>query len=139
MKLTALVRTAGACGLPFVLLVAGAIEFDTEIGDDAAMRSACLPRLFVAVFGACVCLQVIAAESDAGRDIAANCASCHHGDRSTGAAIPDLAGMEKATIIERVREFRDGTRPSTIMRQLANGYTDAQIEAAASYLAAQKR
>jgi len=61
------------------LLVAGAIEFDTEIGDDAAMRSACLPRLFVAVFGACVCLQVIAAESDAGRDIAANCATCHHG------------------------------------------------------------
>jgi hypothetical protein len=96
------------------LLVAGAIEFDTEIGDDAAMRSACLPRLFVAVFGACVCLQV-------------------------SAAIPGLAGVEKATIIERVREFRDGTRPSTIMRQLANGYTDAQIEAAASYLAAQKR
>ena len=56
-----------------------------------------------------------------------------------GAAIPDLAGMEKATIVERVREFRDGRRPSTIMRQLANGYTDAQIEAAASYLAAQKR
>ena len=102
------------------------------------MRSAYLWRLFVAVFGACASLPVIAAESDAGRDIAANCASCHHGDRRTGAAIPDLAGMEKATIIERVREFRDGRRPSTIMRQLANGYTDAQIEAAASYLA-QKR
>jgi cytochrome c553 len=121
------------------LLVARAIEFDTEIGDDAAMRSAYLPRLFVAVFSACACLPVIAAEGDAGRDIAANCASCHHGDRSTGAAIPDLAGMEKATIIERVREFRDGRRPSTIMRQLANGYSDAQIEAASSYLAAQKR
>jgi cytochrome c553 len=39
----------------------------------------------------------------------------------------------------RVKEFRDGRRPSTIMQQLANGYTDAQIEAAASYLAAQKR
>ena len=132
-------RTAGACGLPFLLPFAFAIEFDTEIGDDAPMRSARLPRLFVAVFGACACLQVIAAQSDAGRDIAANCASCHHGERSTGAAIPDLAGMEKATIIERVREFRDGRRPSTIMRQLANGYSDAQIEAAASYLAAQKR
>jgi cytochrome c553 len=84
-------------------------------------------------------LPVTAADSDAGRDIAASCASCHHGDRRSGAAIPDLAGMEKATIIERVREFRDGRRPSTIMRQLANGYTDAQIEAAASYLATQKR
>ncbi len=55
-----------------------------------------------------------------------------------GAAIPDLAGMDKATIVARVREFRDGSRPATIMRQLANGYTDAQIEAAASYLSAQK-
>jgi cytochrome c553 len=119
------------------LLVARAIEFDTEIGDDAAMRSAYPLRLFAVVLGACACLQVVAAESDGGRDIAANCASCHHGDRST--AIPDLAGMEKATIVERVREFRRGRRPSTIMRQLANGYTDAQIEAAASYLAAQKR
>ena len=103
------------------------------------MRSACLPRLLFALWGACACLPVIAAETEAGRDIAANCASCHHGDRSTGAAIPDLAGMEKAAIIERVREFRDGRRPSTIMRQLANGYSDSQIEAAASYLAAQKR
>jgi cytochrome c553 len=83
-------------------------------------------------------LPVIATGADAGRDIAASCASCHHGDRRAGAAIPELAGMEKSMIIERTKEFRDGRRPSTIMRQLAQGYTDAQIEAAASYLAAQK-
>ena len=112
---------------------------DAEIGDDAAMKSTSLLRLFAAALGACAALPLAAAESDAGRDIAANCASCHHGDRRAGAAIPDLAGMEKAAIVERVREFRDGRRPSTIMRQLANGYTDAQIDAAASYLAAQKR
>jgi sulfide dehydrogenase cytochrome subunit len=116
-----------------------AIEFDAEIGDDAAMKSTYLTPLFAAAFGACAAVPVIAAESDAGRDIAASCASCHHGDLRRRAAIPDLAGMDKATIIERVREFRDGRRPSTIMRQLANGHTDAQIEAAASYLAAQKR
>lgn len=116
-----------------------AIEFDAEIGDDAAMKSMFLSSLFAAAFGACASLPVIAAENDTGRDIAANCASCHHGDRRSGAAIPDLAGMDKATIIDRVRQFRDGRRPSTIMRQLAGGYTDAQIEAAASYLAAQKR
>src|SRR6476660_8591476 len=103
------------------------------------MKSAFPSILFAAAFGACAALPVTVAGNDTGRDIAANCASCHHGDRSTGAAIPDLAGMEKATIIERVREFRVGRRPSTIMRQLANGYSDAQIEAAASYLAAQKR
>jgi sulfide dehydrogenase cytochrome subunit len=37
-----------------------------------------------------------------------------------------------------VKDFRDGKRPSTIMQQLAKGYTDAEIDAAAAYFAAQK-
>lgn len=94
--------------------------------------------LLAAALGVCFALPAVGAESEAGRDIAASCASCHHGDRRTGAAIPGLAGMDKATIVERVREFRDGSRPSTIMQQLARGYTDPQVEAAASYLSAQK-
>lgn len=116
-----------------------AIELIPEMGDDAAMRSTFLSSLLAAAFGAGAALPAVAAGNDAGRDIAANCASCHHGDRRSGAPVPDLAGMDQATIVDRVREFRDGRRPSTIMRQLAGGYTDAQIEAAASYLAAQKR
>jgi|SRR5690349_17155853 len=103
------------------------------------MKHALPSIILAAACGTGAALPVIAAGNDTGRDIAASCASCHHGDRRDGAAIPDLAGMGKAAIVDRVREFRDGRRPSTIMRQLANGYTDAQIEAAASYLAAQKR
>lgn len=102
------------------------------------MKWTCLARLLAAAFGACVALPLGAAESQAGRDIAANCASCHHGDRERGAAIPGLAGMDKAMIVQRVQEFRDGRRPSTIMQQLAKGYTDAQVEAAAAYLSTQK-
>ncbi len=102
------------------------------------MTSRYLPRLLVAAFGVYAAPAVLAADSDAGRDIAANCASCHHGDRRSGAAIPALAGVDKTTIVQRMREFRDGSRPSTIMQQLAKGYTDEQIEAAASHLAAQK-
>jgi cytochrome c553 len=116
-----------------------AIEFDDEIRHDAPMRSTYLPRLFAAAFAACAAWTAMAADDEAGRDIAANCSTCHHGDRRRGAAIPELAGMDKTTIVLRVKEFRDGSRPSTIMQQLARGYTDAQIEAAASYLAAQKR
>ncbi len=37
-----------------------------------------------------------------------------------------------------MKEFRDGKRPATVMRQFATGYTDAEIEAAAAYFAAQK-
>jgi cytochrome subunit of sulfide dehydrogenase len=80
-----------------------------------------------------------AADQQSGRDIAANCANCHGTDGKSRGAMPSLAGREKAEIVSYVREFRDGKRPSTVMQQLAKGYTDAQIEAAAAYFAAQKR
>ena len=79
-----------------------------------------------------------AAAFEPGRDIAANCASCHGTDGRSGGAIPSLAGRDKAAIVQQVRDFRDGKRPSTVMQELAKGYSDAQIEAAAAYLAAQK-
>jgi cytochrome c553 len=102
------------------------------------MRVTLLPCLFAGALGACAAFPGLAVGDESGRDIAANCASCHHGDGRTGAAVPSLAGMDKASLVRRVREFRDGVRPSTIMKELAKGYTDAQIEAAAAYLAAQK-
>ena len=73
---------------------------------------------------------------DRGRDIAAACLSCHYG--GAAAPIPGLAGVDAATIERRVREFRDGRRPSTVMRQIANGYSEAQIAAAAAYLSTRK-
>ena len=74
-----------------------------------------------------------------GRDIAANCANCHGTDGRSRAAIPSLAGQDAAVIVQRVKEFRDGRRAATVMQQLAKGYTDAQIEAAAAYFAAQAK
>jgi cytochrome subunit of sulfide dehydrogenase len=75
-----------------------------------------------------------------GRDIVANCANCHGTDgRSVSAAIPSLAGQDAQVIVQRMKEFRDGRRASTVMQPLAKGYTDAQIEAAAAYLAAQPK
>jgi len=52
--------------------------------------------------------------------------------------MPGLAGRDKSELVRLMRDFRDGRRPATIMRQLARGYTDAEIEAAAAYFAAQK-
>ena len=72
-----------------------------------------------------------------GRDIAANCANCHRSDGRSG-AIPAIAGQDKAYLVQQLKDFRDGKRPSTIMQQLAKGYTDEQIEAAAAYLASRK-
>jgi cytochrome subunit of sulfide dehydrogenase len=74
-----------------------------------------------------------------GRDIAANCANCHGTDGRSRGAVPSLAGRDAAVIVQRMKEFRDSRRAATVMQQLAKGYTDAQIEAAAAYFAAQAK
>ncbi len=76
--------------------------------------------------------------ANAGRDIAAHCANCHGTDGRSRGAIPPIAGQDKAYLVQQLKDFRDGKRPSTIMQQLAKGYTDEQIEAAAAYLASRK-
>ncbi len=73
-----------------------------------------------------------AADKDLGREVAANCANCHGTDGRSRGAIPSLAGRDKGGLVRQMREA------STIMQQLARGYTDAEIEAAAAYFAAQK-
>jgi cytochrome subunit of sulfide dehydrogenase len=80
----------------------------------------------------------IAADANLGRDVAANCATCHRTDARSASAIPGLIGRDKNELILAMQEFRDGRRPSTVMQQLAKGYTETQIEAAAAYLARQK-
>ena len=79
-----------------------------------------------------------ASAQNVGREIAANCANCHGTNGRSVGAVPSLAGRPQGEIVMLVKDFRDGKRPSTIMQQLAKGYSDAQIEAAAAYLAAQK-
>lgn len=74
-----------------------------------------------------------AADPDA-RAIAAGCRSCHQpGER----APPPLDGQARAELAAKLRGFRDGTRSGTVMPQLARGYTEAELEAAAAWFAAQ--
>ena len=75
--------------------------------------------------------------ADAGRYVAANCANCHGTQGVAKGAMPSLAGQKREYIVEQMRAFRDGKRPATVMHQLAKGYTDAQIDAAAEFFARQ--
>jgi cytochrome subunit of sulfide dehydrogenase len=75
------------------------------------------------------------------RNVASTCAICHG---TGGRALPNaplvaLAGLPRDHIASQMRAFRDGTRPATVMHQIAKGYTDAQIDALAAWFAAQKR
>jgi len=77
---------------------------------------------------------------DAGRQLAAACAICHGTDgRAATKDVVPLAGLPREHIASQMRAFRDGSRPATVMHQIAKGYTDPQIDAMAAWFAAQKR
>jgi len=65
--------------------------------------------------------------------LSANCTNCHGPQGRSAGGVPSLAGLPRAYIIEQMQAFRAGTRPATIMHQLAKGYTDAQFESMAVY------
>jgi cytochrome c553 len=73
--------------------------------------------------------------------LAATCANCHgtQGRAVEGASVPGLAGMPATYMVEQLRAFKAGTRPATVMHQLAKGFSDAQVEQVAAYFAAQKK
>ena len=73
-----------------------------------------------------------------GRDLAASCAICHGTNGVSPGGMPRLAGQSAQTLVQHMRDFREGKRPATIMHQITKGYTDPQIEAMAAYFAAQK-
>lgn len=83
-------------------------------------------------------VPVLAQGGHFARDLAAACASCHGTDGASVQGMPYLAGQSRGYIVERMREFKTGKRPSTVMHQIARGYTDEQIEALAAYFSAQK-
>jgi cytochrome c553 len=55
------------------------------------------------------------------------------------AKVPELASMPAFYVIEQLEAFNTGTRAATVMHQLIKGCSDAQIEALAAYVAAQKK
>jgi cytochrome subunit of sulfide dehydrogenase len=98
------------------------------------MLRALLPVLVLVVAPA----SAPAKDAHPARDLAAACASCHGTEGASVQGMPYLAGQSRAYVAERMREFKTGKRPSTVMQQIARGYTDEQIEALAAYFSAQK-
>lgn len=67
------------------------------------------------------------------------CAGCHGTNGgSAGPAMPSLAGQSKEAIVEAMKKFKNGERPSTIMGRLAKGYSDAEFAAMGDFFSAQK-
>ena len=63
---------------------------------------------------------------------------CFDGAADVEAASLYAHVVSKDDLVRKMREYRAGTKPGTIMPQLAKGYTDAQIELIGGWFATQK-
>ena len=80
------------------------------------------------------------AQDPAARNMASACAICHGtGGHAVTKDVTTLTGIPADHLAKQMRDFRDGKRPATVMHQIAKGYSDAQIDAIATWYAAQKR
>lgn len=96
-------------------------------------------RTTLLLTAALACAAPAVQAQDATR-MASACAICHGTEgRAVTKDVVSLAGKPRDEIASQMRAFRDGSRPVTVMHQIAKGYTDAQIDALAAYFAAQKR
>jgi cytochrome c553 len=82
-------------------------------------------------------VPALTADNVNGRNWAATCTGCHGTNGHSEGGIPLLAGLDKAYIVNAIKEFKAGTRTATVMHQHAKGYSDEQIERIAEFFAAQ--
>ncbi|MFT3688798.1 c-type cytochrome [Paenirhodobacter sp.] len=71
--------------------------------------------------------------------LAGPCAACHGPDGRSPGAIPSLAGQNEDDLRARMRAFRDGTAPATVMTRLMKGYSEDEIAALAHWFAENAR
>lgn len=84
-----------------------------------------------------LCAPALAQDINAGRNLAATCASCHGTQgRPRGQAMPPLAGMKAGVMLELLADYRSGKQPGTVMPQIVKGYSEAQLRAIAAYFEA---
>jgi len=79
-----------------------------------------------------------AGDAAAGEQKAAACMACHGaGGNSTMPNNPILAGQHRSYLVHALKSYKDGTRSNPIMRGMAAGLSEQDIEDLAAYFAAQ--
>ena len=69
--------------------------------------------------------------------LANSCAGCHGTHGKSPGAIPAINGKSASFIIESLKGFQTGSRPSTVMGRHANGYSEQEIQLIADFFAKQ--
>lgn len=73
--------------------------------------------------------------AEAARSIANNCYTCHGPNGRSPGTIPSLSRLSAERIATKLKDFKSGAEPSTVMGRHAKAYTDAELEAVAKYIA----
>lgn len=98
-------------------------------------------QLVFALAGLCLATSLHAAEDGAApsavRYFAANCFNCHGSEGRAASAIPAIAGRDREFLLESLKAFKAGSKPASIMQQLAKGYSDSELVALADYFSRQ--
>lgn len=89
------------------------------------------------ILAASVCLlgpgAAHAQEISRGSIIATTCYTCHGSKGVSPGAMPSINDIGPDRMARTLKEFRDGTRASTVMGRHATGYTDEEIVEVAQY------
>lgn len=92
----------------------------------------------VAIIGGFLMMHLPAwAESPSQAAMLSNtCAGCHGTNgTSAGPSMPTIAGMPEVYLLESMKKFKSGERPSSIMGRLAKAYSDEEIKMVAEFFA----
>jgi cytochrome c553 len=100
-------------------------------GGDLMLRSTPL------VAAALLAAPVLAADPEAGRETAQQCAACHgEAGVSVSGEIPNLAAQKAPYLEAQLKAFREGTRTNPLMNAIAAQLDDAEIANLAAHFAA---
>lgn len=78
-------------------------------------------------------------DTEAARIMASNCFTCHGPNGRSSGTIPSLVNLSADDIAARLKNFKNGTTPSTVMGRHAKAYSDAEIDAMAAVIAGSKK
>lgn len=80
----------------------------------------------------------VSAEMASSEALSITCAGCHGVNGvSAGPAIPTIAGLSSAYLVETMENYKSGESYSTIMGRIAKGYSTAEFEAMGEFFAKQ--
>jgi sulfide dehydrogenase cytochrome subunit len=69
---------------------------------------------------------------------AASCTGCHPANAGVESPLTRLVGRDAADLVRQMQAFRSGEVATTVMDQIAKGFSDAEVQAIAAWYAEQK-